>query len=207
MTLLSRSEPVILVRVIPEGSHAQRVDLSDRVVSLTYEDCESKADKLVLSVDNWDLRNFDSPTWKKGNLLEVSWGYVGHMSPIRRVVIQRVTGFQTLNVEAHGLAVLLHKVAKSRTFENLRRSDVARELANDYGYGLDRQDIEDTAVVLSCITQARMTDAQLLRRLADREGFQFYIDFDGLHFHRRRLGQRPARVLRFYTPPEVGEVI
>jgi phage protein D len=52
-----------------------------------------------------------------------------------------------------------------------------------------------------------MTDAQLIRRLAGREGFEFYVDFDGLHFHQRRLGQHPSRVLRWFTPPEVGEVL
>jgi phage protein D len=52
-----------------------------------------------------------------------------------------------------------------------------------------------------------MTDAQLVRRLADREGFEFYVDFDGFHFHARRLGQRPTHVMRWFTPPEVGEIL
>jgi uncharacterized protein len=202
-----RTEPSLFVRVVPEGRAAERVDVSERVLSFVYEDAEHKADKLVLSVDNWDLRNFDDPVWKKGNLLEVSWGYPGDMAPTRQVVIQKVTGFQVLAVEGHGTAVLMNKVARCRTFENVRRSDVVRRIAHDNGYGTAVQDIEDTQHVLPLITQARMTDAQLLRRLADREGFQFYVDFDGLHFHQRRLGQRPTRVLRWFTPPVVGEVL
>jgi len=101
----------------------------------------------------------------------------------------------------------MNKLARCRTFENVRRSDVVRKLAQDNGYGPARQDIEDTQHILPAITQARMTDAQLLRRLADREGFELYVDFDGLHFHQRRLGQRPTRVLRWFTPPEVGEIL
>jgi phage protein D len=129
------------------------------------------------------------------------------MAPTRQVVIQKVTGFQTLAVEGHAVSVLMNKIARCRTFENVRRSDVARQLAKENGYGDARQDIEDTEQVLPVITQARMTDAQLLRRLADREGFEFYVDFDGLHFHKRRLGQRPIRALRWFTPPEVGEIL
>lgn len=207
MTVRPRTEPVFYVTVKPEGAGAERVDLSERVLSFTFEDSEKKADKLVLTVDNWDLSNFDDPVWKKGNLLEVSWGYPGDMAPAREVVIQKVTGFQVLNVEGHAKSVLMNKLARCRTFENKKRSDVVREIAQENGYGGSLQDIEDTGAVLPVITQARMTDAQFLRRLADREGFEFYVDFDGLHFHQRRLGQRPVRVLRWYTAPEVGEVI
>ena len=207
MTVQPRTDPVIFVIVVPEGSAARRVDLSEKVLSLVYEDCEHKADKLVLSVDNWDLTNFDDPVWRKGNLLEVSWGYPGDMAPTRQVVIQKVTGFQVLAVEAHATSVLMNKVARCRTFEHVTRSDVVRKIARENGYPPTRLDIEDTRHVLPVITQARMTDAQLIRRLATREGFEFYADFDGLHFHRRRLGQRPSRVLRWFTPPEIGEIL
>jgi phage protein D len=123
------------------------------------------------------------------------------------VVIQKVTGFQTLAVEGLAKSVLMNKVARCRTFENMKRSDVVKQLAQENGYGAALQDVDDTEHVLPLITQARMTDAQLLRRLADREGFEFYVDFDGLHFHQRRLGQRPVRALRWFTAPEVGEVL
>lgn len=206
MTVRPRTEPQFYVKVVPEGGGAERVDLSDRVLSFTFEDSEKKADKLVLTVDNWDLANFDDPVWKKGNILEISWGYPGEMAPARECVIQKVTGFQQLSVEAHAKSVLMNKVARCRTFENRKRSDVVREIAQENGYGPQLQDIEDTEEVLPLITQARMTDAQFLRRLADREGFEFYVDFDGLHFHQRRLGQRPVRVFHWYTaPPRTAE--
>ncbi len=207
MIVQPRTDPVIFVTVVPEGQTARRVDLSEKVLSLVYEDSEHQADKLVLSVDNWDLANFDDPIWKKGNLLDVSWGYPGDMTPTRQVVIQKVTGFQVLAIEAHSTAVLMNKVARCRTFENLSRSGVVRKIAQENGYGPTRQDIEDTQHVLPIITQARLTDAQLIRRLATQEGFEFYVDVDGLHFHKRRLGQRPCRVLRWFTPPEVGEIL
>jgi phage protein D len=207
VTVRPRTEPVFYVKVVPESGGAARVDLTDRVLSFTFEDSEKKADKLVLTVDNWDLSNFDDPVWKKGNLLEVSWGYPGEMAPARECVIQKVTGFQQISVEAHAKSVLMNKVARCRTFENKKRSDVARLIAEEHGYGAGLQDIEDTGEVLPLITQARMTDAQFLRQLATREGFEFYVDFDGLHFHQRRFGQRPVRVFRWYTAPEVGEVL
>ena len=206
MTVRPRTAPGFFVRVEPEGGAAERVDLSDRVLSFVFEDSERKADRLVLTVDNWDLSNFDDPVWQKGNVLEVSWGYPGDMAPARACVIQKVTGFQQLSIEAHARSVLMNKVARCRTFERMKRSEVARQIAQEHGYGPALQDIEDTGEVLPVITQARMTDAQLLRRLAQREGFELYVDFDGFHFHQRRLDQRPVRVLRWYTAPEIGEM-
>ena len=108
MTVRPRTEPVYFVRVKPEGSNSERVDLSERVLAFSFEDSEKKADKLVLTVDNWDLSNFDDPVWKKGNILEVSWGYPGEMAPAREVVIQKVTGFQTLSVAGHAKSVLMN---------------------------------------------------------------------------------------------------
>ncbi len=207
MTVRPRSEPCFYVKVAPEGGSSERVDLSQKVLSFQFEDAEKKADKLVITVDNWDLANFDDPVWRKGNIIEVAWGYPGEMAPAREVVIQSVKGFQTLNIEGHAKSVLMNKVARCRTFENKSRSDVARALAQENGYSASMQDIEDSGEVLPAITQARMTDAQFLRRLANQEGFEFYVDFDGFHFHQRRLGQRPVRVIRWYTAPEVGEVI
>ena len=207
MTVRPRSEPVFYVKVAPEGGGSERVDLSDKVLSFQFEDSDKKADKLVLTVDNWDLSNFDDPVWRKGNILEVAWGYPGEMAPAREVVIQKVTGFQTLNIEGHAKSVLMNRVARCRVFENKSRSAVAAEIAKESGYGAALQDIEDTGEPLPLITQARLTDAQFLRRLAHQEGFEFYVDFDGLHFHQRRLGQKPVRAFRWYTAPEVGEVI
>jgi len=89
MNLQQRTDPQFSVTVVPEGSTEERVDLSERVLSFVFEDSEKKADKLVLTVDNWDLKNFDDPVWKKGNILEVSWGYPGDMAPTREVVIQK----------------------------------------------------------------------------------------------------------------------
>jgi uncharacterized protein len=207
MSLRQRTAPLFLVKVAGEGAEEERVDLSGRVLSFLFEDSEKKADKLVLTADNWDLKNFDDPLWRKGNLLTVSWGYPGEMAPAREVVIQKVTGFQTLQIEGHAKSILMNKIARCRTFENQTRAAVARQIASENGYGPALQDIDDTKHVLPLITQARMTDAQMLRCLADREGLEFYVDFDGFHFHERRLGQRPTRVLRWYTAPEVGEVL
>ena len=111
MTVRPRTEPVFYVKVAPEGGGTERVDLSEKVLSFQFDDSDKKADKLVLTVDNWDLSNFDDPVWRKGNILEVAWGYPGEMAPAREVVIQKVTGFQTLSIEGHAKSVLMNRAS------------------------------------------------------------------------------------------------
>src|SRR3990172_11599100 len=104
---MSRNAPQIQVSVYPEGLKSKaRVDLSDRVLGLEYEDCENKADVLRLTVDNHDLSNFDDPIWRKGNFIEASWGYAETMSIPRICQIRSVNGFQELTIEALGREIL-----------------------------------------------------------------------------------------------------
>lgn len=200
-------DPIFYVRVSPSGKNPERVDQSARIRSLVYEDEESKADKLKLSVDNYDLSNFDAPIWKTGNHVEVSWGYEGNMSPIRQMKIQKVTGSVVLTVEALDESVLLHKTQRVRSFEYMSRSEVARQIATEYGFDTTTMQIESTEEVLAQITQARMTDATLLRDMAKREGFEFYVDYDGFHFHPRRLEKQPLRQFVYFTDPNRGDIL
>ena len=200
-----RENPVFFVSVQNGTREDTRADYTARVLSLEYEDNEKKADSVKLRVNNDDLSNFDNPVFKTGNRIFVTWGYPGRMTPTREAIITKVTGALVLNVEAMAKSILMNKVVRSRTFRNMTRAQVVRQLARENGYAED-VDIEETNVVFDTITQARATDAQFVRRLADLEGFEFYVDFDGFHFHQRRLDQRPLRVLQYFLPPDVGDI-
>lgn len=193
--------------VDPEGGAAAYTENACRVLSFEYTDSERQADKLRLTVDNYTLHNFDDPVWKKGNIIIASWGYPSRMTPRRRLVITKVTGSLQLTIEARAQSVLMNRTVQNRVFENMRRSDVVRQIAEEHGYGSDSVDIEDTSEVRETIQQSRLTDAQFVRRLANEEGFEFFVDFDGMHFHQRRVDQRPVRVYRYFHDPTLGEIL
>lgn len=205
---MDRTAPTFYVQVKPQGTQeAEPIDSTDLIKTLEYEDDEEKADKLTLTVRNDDLSHFDNPIFKEGNTLIVSWGYPGRMTPPRECTISKVTGSLELKVEAQGGETLMNRQTKQRSWENMTRSAVVREIATAQGYSADRQDIEDTEEVFEVITQSRETDAQFVRRLAGIEGFQFYEDGGTFHFHKRRYGQQPTRTLQYYLPPDVGDII
>lgn len=200
--------PFVYVLVQPEGkTESQRVDMSDQILSFEFEDNEKKTDELKLVIDNWDLSNFDDPVWRPGNKIFVTWGYPGRMAPTRECWIQKVTGSIQITVTAQSKGMLMNKEVRNKTFENTRRSEIVHALAKTYGFGDDQRDIEETEQLYESVVQARSTDAQFIKRLADLEHFEFYIDHTGFHWHSRRVGKKPLKLLQYYLPPDVGDII
>lgn len=198
---LNRGAPQFYVKILKEGvTKAEKigVDVEAKVLSLTFEDAE-KMHKLKLTLDNFDLRHFDKPIISQGNILEFSFGYPDSMSRPRQAVVTKVTGGTVLTVEALGKEYLMNKVLRSRRFEHMSRSQIARKIAEEQGYGQAEQTIDDTVEVLSWTLQVRQTDYGFLRELAGKEGFELYCDATGFHFHKRKLGQKPKRVFTYYT--------
>jgi phage protein D len=109
-----------------------QMDFSDRVLTFQYEDEQDKADRCEITLDNHDLSQFDNEAWRKGAILEVSWGYPGNMAPPRRVVVQKVRGGTTLSVEAHGLEMLMHKKRETKVWSGRTLKEVADEIVAVY---------------------------------------------------------------------------
>ena len=200
--------PRIYLKVKADSNGEVRLEQADtQVLSIEYQDCQKKADKLTIVIANFDLKAFDDPTWRKGNTVFVSFGYAGNMSPQREVVIQKVSGFTELRVEGYAKSVLLNKVKKRRVWEDTTRSAVARQIAEENGYSGQYVDIEESGSVIPTISQPGLTDAAMMNRLARNQGWEWYIDFDGFHYHDRRVGQKSSRTLTYYTEPGKGEIL
>lgn len=196
-----------IVKVIPQGTKKpETLDLSGEVLTFKFEDEESKADKLTLTVNNFDLRNFDNPIWAEGNLLRITWGDERAVALERELVIKNVKGSLVLNVEALAKSVLMNQERKARTFDHKTYSQIASSIATEHGYSADKQHIDDSEIVWPCIPQAGVSDAMFLRSLANKLHWEWYVDFDGFHFHPRRLGQRPIRTLTYYLQPGLGDI-
>lgn len=206
-----KNTPIVCLYILPLGMKRVRVDVSEYVLSLRYEDVDDKADKLTVTIDNDDLSNFDEPLFRAGNGMLVSWGYPDIMTVERLMKISKVSGFRSLTLEALGGEVALDKIERLEAWKNVKRSDVARIIAERWGYRAPNfQWIDDTEVVFPQITQPKMTDGQLLRKLAREQGFVWYIQQDGFHFHKRRDADPPIRTFRYYADqpdPEISAIL
>jgi phage protein D len=209
MTQRARTAPGVRVVLLPDerASSGEPLDLRDSIVSFTFEDSVEKTDKASLTLDNFDLSLFERADLRAGAVLEVSWGYPGNMAPPRRVVVKSLKGFQSLTLEGLAASALLNQHARARAWKTVKRSDVVRDVAREHGYDGELASIVDSAEVLDTVNQAAETDARLLRRLALREGFEFFVDDSGLHWGPRQAQQAPARVFTWYSDPGAGDVL
>lgn len=199
--------PRWVVKVKKSGTSSDYVDISDSVLKLSFTDSESKVDKVSATMDNYEARVFDNPLIAHGNLLQFSLGYVdGKMSPTYECVIRKVTGGDEVVVEANAKSILMDSKKLRKAYRNMTRSQVVQEIAKRYGYSGTTAVIEDTSEVLSQVTQHNITDAMMLKKLADLQGFVFWVSFDGLHWHSRDLQQAPSRELTYFTEKGKGSI-
>lgn len=215
---MNRDAPNVTISIRKVGDvKATPVDLSDRLVAFSYDDNALLVDEASVSLDNSDLAFFDDPLFRLKNEIEVSWGYRGDMSEPRRCVIVEIQGGPLFTFKANGQAQWMDGERKTRKWEATSRSEVVKKIAGEYGFGTDAF-IEDTKVILPQITQAGLSDAQFVKHLANKEGFEFFVSRGQLHFHRAKLDQRPVRTLiwsgktnaqdpdsLFVTPPTYSE--
>ena len=216
--------PYFSVRAAPEGSKAATIDLTDKIITFEFDDEESKADRLTLTITNEDLSEFDNPIWRKGTILEATWGYPGKVAPTRRCVIRKISGARQMKIEAHGLAMLMHVTKKTRVWKNMTVGEIANKIAGDYATIFDTESIsagrggivsdnlsggasdsdnisvtDDELLRLERRVQAAETDATFLMRTAKKHGLVFYVDNQGVHFKQRNMHQAPVKTLTWYA--------
>lgn len=207
MSVVDKSRPFYSLKLLPPGGKGQPVDITDVVTAFEFEDAEKKADRLLIKIDNFDLSQFDDDRWRRGNVIEFVFGYPGLVSPPRRCVIRRMKGSQVLTIEAHGLAMVMNQVKRSRTWSNMTLAEIARSIAAEYGsdIGVSNGTTADNISIDAALDrkvparhQAAQTDAEFLSHLAKRYGLEFYVDASGMHFKRRNMHQAPVKTLDYY---------
>ena len=189
------------------GDYLQMMEyLQTRMMSFKVVDRDRGKDRLEMTFRNDDFALIDSPVFAKGQKLMVTWGWPGEMVPPRRFVVQSVKGGDVVTVAAHCRLSLMDREKVSRFEENMTHSEFVRMVAEEYGYSGTYQWIEDTDVRCD-ITQSHMTDARMLHRLARKNGFVFYEDATGLHWHSRNLKNEPVRWFFYRNDPGRGDIL
>lgn len=180
--------------------------LQTRMMSFKVRDRDRGKDRLEMTFRNDDYAMIDSPVFAKGQKLLVTWGWPGEMMPPRRFVIQSVKGGDVITVAAHCRLALMDREKMSRFEENMTHSEFVRKVVEEYGYSGTYQWIEDTNERCD-ITQSHMTDARMLNRLARKNGFVFYEDATGVHWHARNLKGEPVRWFFYRNDEGRGDIL
>ena len=202
--MVDRAAPGVRIRFVRDLDNLEDalIDplVQDRLRSFEYQDETKKRSKVKMVFDNHHLALFDdSSGLLGGGILLVSWGYRDRMTQPHTVVLKKVhAGQDTLTVEGYDIGVFEGQVEQCRSFENMTRSEIAHQIADEQGFAEESRYIDDTQDILETVVQAGWTNDVFLRRLADKEGYEYFINTKGLHFKEQHNDQAPTRVLTWY---------
>lgn len=129
-----------------------------------------------LKVGNKTLPEF----FEFGLPIEISMGYGDRakLTPMLSGIVTEIStsfpssGVPQLTVSGYDHSYCLTKGTKSENWENKRDSDVVKQIAQRYGL---TPRVEETSVVHPKIEMSQENAAQFIKKLADRNGFEWFV--------------------------------
>ncbi|HET9227551.1 MAG TPA: contractile injection system protein, VgrG/Pvc8 family [Thermoanaerobaculia bacterium] len=154
---------------------------------------------------NWDLDKLqftwsDDPLFAEGGEVEVLMGYAGDLAP---VFAGEVTGLEpdfqaddtpTVTIRGYDRRHRLMRGRKSRSFVQVKDSDIVSQIAQEAGLTAEA---EDTEVTLEYVLQHNQTDLEFLESRARRIGFEVWVDGKTLYFRPRPTDESEVVTLHF----------
>lgn len=180
--------------------------IHERLVTFIFSDHCKKKDQLRIVLRNDDYALLENPIFIKGQKLAITWGWPGQMVVPRRMIVTKVKGGDQITVTALDTTQLMDKEKVTVFWENMTDSEIVREIAGNHGYHGQYLHIQETTS-RSDTSQQYMTNARMLARLARRNGFEFYVDSSGMHWHERNLSVEPVRQYIYRTDPVRGDIL
>ncbi len=167
---------------------ATKAAISGVRVYLTH----SGASAFEIVVDDPELRWQDKPTFTECREVKIELGIPGKM---KKVFDGEVTAWRT-ELERSGPTVLVlrgldrsHRLMrghKTKTYAEASPIDCAQQIASAAGLSA-KTSAGQPAPVKTYRIQANESDFNFLRKMADLEGYLFYVDGSDLHFERPTL--------------------
>jgi phage protein D len=174
------------------------------LIGITLVDDVDAPGMCVFTLSGWDgvkmePRWIDDDLFAEGTSVELQMGYRNKMSPLFK---GEITGLEpefpegqppTLLVRSHDRRHRLMRASKTRTFTQMKDSDIATQVAGDAGLS---PQVEDSGVTLPYLIQHNRTDLDFLLERARRIGFEVIVNDRELHFRKRQYRESEAIELR-----------
>jgi len=195
-TAIDRDEEKVVVdkrnpmyRITLNGEDILKVSYTKTVESVEIEDNDLLMDKAKVVLNNRGLKLTDADIFQEGSELKIWMGYpateLEFMGTFYLDEPQYTFGAKPqIILKAKGEAIRLQRTEKRRLFNKKTYSQIVREIASEYNL---LTDIDSSPIRYEQVSQINMTDAQFITKLADRLGYQFFVEDGKLHFHKPRI--------------------
>jgi phage protein D len=188
-------------QIYDDGAKVQD-DVKSAVISIVVDERLDQAAVCTIELSDKDGRLSDGKHFKLCADLKVELGYVG--TGTKTVFEGEVTGWKgafprrgpgTLTVIAMDRFHRFRRERKQRTFKHMKDSEIASEVASDYGCSADAM---TTQVKHDYIVQFNQSDADFLLERASVNGHELFVDGKKLVFRQPKLDQGPAAKLKWH---------
>lgn len=207
------------------GQDLPQTAKADLVALAVLEDVDGPS-MFTFTVLGWDgvemkVKWMDDDLFKEGKPVELQMGYTDNMQFVFK---GEITGLEpvfekkrppTLTVRGYDRRHRLMRKRKTRSFLNMKDSDIASQIAGDAGL---RPDVRDSGMTLEYVLQHNQTDLEFLGQRADRIGYEVVVVDRTLYFRPRKKDEggvltlnRDVELLEFFprlsTVGQVEEIV
>jgi phage protein D len=176
-----------------DGAALPQEAAADLISATVQEDVEH-ASAFSITLGNWDLGKMDmkwsdDDLFALGKQVEIQMGPVGKLDTL---ITGEITGFELavsgkepprFIVRGYDRAHRLTRGRHTMSFTNLTDSDIATQVAGNYGLSAE---VESTSETYKYVLQHNQTDASFLRDRAHRIGFEMFVREKKLIFRARK---------------------
>lgn len=149
------------------------------IQDIEYHESDSECNSVRITIADTDFILSNYIKLLEEESMELTLGYEGYQSISFSGKVAVIEGqfsqnnIPTLVVTAIDPLDEMSRVKKKRKWKNKKASDVAKQIAREYGFGTKL--ITETSVVYEDISQNEQTDVEVLSSIAGDEGFVFYL--------------------------------
>lgn len=186
------------------GSQVPIDTITADLISLNVLDDVDAMSMFAVTLSAWDaaevkVKWVDHKLFREGNPVKIEMGY---HNQLKTLFSGEITGLEpdfaearppTFTVRGYDRRHRLMRERKTRSFTNLKDSDIASQLAREAGL---RPEVDDSKVGLPYVLQHNQTDMEFLLSRARRIEYEAVVEDSSLLFRPRKIEKNAAVNLR-----------
>jgi phage protein D len=181
-------------------------DARGEVARVVVEQSLDSTDTFAIKLNNWDMDEqrvkwSDASLFEPGGVVEIQLGYI---EAVDTVMVGEITGLElsfpqgaraTLTVRGYDRLHRFRRGRRTRSYLQVKDSDVAQEIAGDLGL---TPEVEDSGEVHPYLLQVNQTDIDFLLARARATGYELLVDDRTLYFRKVKNDRGQAVTLDFF---------
>ncbi len=207
--LISSLSPIIKCKINGEDININLKNddykiMGEKLESFRYEENDEADDLLTFVISDPYLKLGDHRLIQERNEIKIRWGYPGYLSKERTLILKEPEydygENASITVNAFDPGSKLHGRSEQKTWNNIRYSQIAEDIAEKHQL---KTDIEQTEQIKTTVPQQNLSDFDFLKKIAASQvNYEFYIENNVLHFHKKRKNQVPDFEVQYFGSKE-----